>query len=71
MDIMSITDGVIEFAKDKIDTVLNFWDSLEEDKKRLLIGCVVAAVCVTCVAAIAYGIGKARGRKLAYEEEDF
>ncbi len=71
MDIMSITDGVIEFAKDKIDTVLEFWDGLEDDKKKLLIGCVVAAVCVVAVAAIAYGIGKAQGRKLAYEEEDF
>ncbi len=71
MDIMSITDGVIDFAKDKIDTVLDFWDGLEDDRKKLLIGCVAAAVCVIAVAAIAYGIGKARGRKLALEEEDF
>ncbi len=71
MDIMSLTDGVIEFAKEKIDAVMGFWDSLEDDKKKLLIGCAAAAVCVIVVAAIAFGIGKACGRKQAYEEEEF
>ncbi len=71
MDFMSLTDGVISFAKEKIDMVMDFWDSLEDDRKKLLIGCVACAACVICVAAIAYGIGKARGRKLAFEEEDF
>jgi hypothetical protein len=71
MDFMSVTDGVIEFAKDKIDRVLGFWNDLEDDRKKLLIGCVVAAVCVVSVAAVAYAIGKARGRDLAFEEEDF
>ena len=36
MDFMGLVDGAIEFAKDKIDRVLDFWDGLEEDKKKLL-----------------------------------
>ncbi len=71
MDFMSITDGVISFAKEKIDTVMDFWNGLEDDKKKLFIGCAVCAVCVVCVAAVAYGIGRAQGRRLAFEEEDF
>ena len=70
MDIMTCVDSAIEFAKDKLDSAMNFWDSLEEDKKKLLIGCAIAAVAVIAVASIAYGIGKAQGRKLAFEEEE-
>ena len=71
MDIMNYVDSAIEFAKDKIDSVMAFWDSLEEDKKKLLIGCVVVSVSVIVIASIAYSIGKSQGRKLAIEEEDF
>ena len=71
MDIMNYVDSAIEFAKDKIDSVMNFWDSLEEDKKKLLIGCVVVSVSVIVIASIAYSIGKSQGKRLAIEEEDF
>lgn len=71
MDFMGMIDSAIEFAKDKIDRVMDFWDSLEEDKKKLLIGCVVASVSVILIASIAYSIGKSQGRKIAIEEEDF
>ena len=71
MDFMGLIDGVVEFAKDKIDRVMDFWDGLEDDKKKLLIGCVVASVSVILIASIAYSIGKSQGRKLTIEEEDF
>ncbi|WP_022765924.1 hypothetical protein [Butyrivibrio sp. XPD2006] len=71
MDFMGLIDGAIEFAKDKIDRVLDFWDGLEEDKKKLLIGCVVASVSVIVIASIAYSIGKSQGKRIAIEEEDF
>ena len=71
MDFMALIDGAIEFAKDKIDTVMEFWDSLEEDKKKLLIGCVVASVSVIVLVSIAYSIGKSQGKRYAIEEEDF
>lgn len=71
MDFMGLVDGAIEFAKDKIDRVLDFWDGLEEDKKKLLIGCVVASVSVIVIASIAYSIGKSQGKRIAVEEEDF
>ena len=71
MDFMGLIDNAIEFAKDKIDRVMDFWDNLEEDKKKLLIGCVVAAVSVIVIASIAYSIGKSQGKRIAIEEEDF
>ena len=72
MDIvMNYIDSVISFAKEKIDTVMDFWDGLDDDKKKLFIGCVVATVSVIVIASIAYGIGKSQGKKLAIEEEDF
>ncbi len=71
MDFMGLIDGAIEFAKDKMDRVLDFWDGLEDDKKKLLIGCVVASVSVIVIASIAYSIGKAKGKRIAIEEEDF
>ncbi len=71
MDMMEFVDGAIGFAKEKIDWVIDFWDNLEEDKKKLLIGCVIGAVSVIVIASIAYGIGKANGKKIAFEEDDF
>lgn len=68
---MNILNEGINFAKNKIDTVMNFWEELEDDKKKLLIGCAVAAAAVICVASVAYAIGKSNGKKLALEEEDF
>ncbi len=71
MDIMSFVDDVIEFAKDKLDSVMDFWDDLEDDKKKLLVGCVAAAAFAIVIASIAYSIGKSKGERLALEEEDF
>ena len=69
--LMSIFDGTMEFAKSVLDVVTDFWNDLDEDKKKLFLGCVVAGVAIIAVASIAYGIGKAQGRRLAIEEEDF
>ncbi len=69
--VMDVFDNCISFAKEKLDTVMNFWEELEDDKKKLLIGCAVAAVAIICVASVAYAIGKSNGKRLALEEEDF
>jgi hypothetical protein len=71
MDVMNIVDGAISFTKDGIDKVMKFWDGLEEDRKKLLIGCVCVTVAVIAVASIAYSLGKAKGRRQLVEEEDF
>ncbi len=71
MDFMGFIDGAIEFSKDKIDWVIDTWDNLEDDKKKLLIGCVVAAVSIIVIASIAYSLGKSKGKRIAFDEEDF
>ncbi len=72
MDIITdVIDTTINFTKDTFDKAMNIWDSFDEDKKKLYIGCAIAAVCVLAVACIAYGIGTAHGRKIALEEDDF
>lgn len=62
-------DAAINFAKDKIDKGLEIWEGFDEDQKKLLIGCAIAAVSVILIASIAYGLGKSRGRKIALEED--
>ncbi|SFP52003.1 hypothetical protein SAMN04487928_10355 [Butyrivibrio proteoclasticus] len=64
-------DAAIEFAKDKFDHVMKIWNGFDDDQKKLMIGCAVACVCVIVVASVCYGLGKARGKKLALMEEDF
>ncbi len=71
MDFMTVFDDCISFAKDKIDEVTKFWKGLDDDKKKLIIGCAVGCVALICVASVAYAIGKASGKRLAYDEEDF
>lgn len=71
MDIVNLVDTAVSFGKEKIDQVLEIWDNMEEDKKKLLVGCVAAAACIIVVASIAYSIGKAHGERIAFEEEDF
>ncbi|MBQ7613918.1 MAG: hypothetical protein IJU77_02640 [Butyrivibrio sp.] len=71
MDIMNIFDGCIDLAKEKIDFVVDFWDGLDDGKKKLFLGVVVGTIAVVAIAAIAYNLGKASGLKLAYDEEDF
>ncbi len=72
MDIvMNVIDTTVSFTKETINKAMKIWDSFDEDKKKLYIGCAVAVVCVIAVAGIAYGIGKAHGRNLAFEEDDF
>ncbi len=71
MDIMNVFNDVVSYAKDQIDSFMDFWDNLSEDKKRLLVVCAVSAVAVIAVASCAYALGKCKGRKLAFEDEDF
>ncbi len=70
MDIFSCFDGVIEFAKDRIDAMMDFWDDLGEDKKKLFLGCLIATAAIVVVGSVAYNIGKARGAELAFDEDD-
>ncbi|MBE5841791.1 MAG: hypothetical protein E7304_10350 [Butyrivibrio sp.] len=62
-------DAAINFAKDKIDKGLEIWEGFDENQKKLLIGCAIAAVSVILIASIAYGLGKSHGRKIALEED--
>ena len=62
-------DAAISFAKDKIDKGLEIWEGFDEDQKKLLIGCAIAAVSVILIASIAYGLSKSHGRKIALEED--
>ncbi len=71
MDIMNYVDSAIEYGKDKLDRLNDFWESIDDDRKKLLIGCAIAAVAFVCIASLAYSIGKAHGRRIAFEEEDF
>ena len=72
MDIVvNVIDTAVDFIKNTINKAMEIWDSFDEDKKKLLIGCAVAGVCVIVVASVFYGLGKARGKKLALMEEDF
>ena len=71
MDFVKVVDTAIDFCKDKINKAMDIWDSFDEDQKRLYIGCA-AVVCVAIVvAAVAYGLGNAHGKRVALEEEDF
>ena len=67
---MNVLDGAISFVKETVDSAMKVWDNLEDDKKKLLIGCVAAAAIVIAVASVAYNLGKARGQQYL-EEEDF
>ena len=68
---MEFVDNAIDFAKNKIDKVMDIWEGLDDNKKKLLVGCAVAAISVIVVASIAYSIGKSHGRRVAFDEEDF
>jgi flagellar biosynthesis/type III secretory pathway M-ring protein FliF/YscJ len=68
---MEFVDNAIDFAKNKIDKVMDIWEGLDDNKKKLLVGCAVAAISVIVVASIAYSIGKSQGRRIAFDEEDF
>ena len=71
MDIMTIIDGAISFVKDTVDTAMDAWDNLDDNKKKLFIGCVVVTVAIIAVAGIAYNIGKAHGQNEFLDDEDF
>ena len=58
MDIMNIFDDAISFAKDKIDTAVEFWDGLDSNKRRLLIGCVIGRLCYKDKKTLFAGRGK-------------
>lgn len=71
MDIMYYVDSAVEYGKDKLNRLSDFWESIDEDRKKLLVGCAVVTVCVVVIASIAYSLGKSAGRRIAFEEEDF
>ena len=71
MDFVKVVDTAVGFCKDKINKAMELWDSFDADQKKLLIGCAVCVVAIIAVAGIAYGLGKAQGKRLALEEEDF
>ena len=72
MDIVvNAIDTAVDFTKNTINKAMEIWESFDEDQKKLYIGCAIAAVCVIALVGIAYGIGKAHGRSIALEEEDF
>ena len=72
MDIFTnAIDTAVNFTKDTFNKVMDIWNSFDEDKKKLYIGCAIAVTCVLVVACVAYGIGTAHGRKVALEEDDF
>ncbi|MBQ3796441.1 MAG: hypothetical protein II842_09205 [Butyrivibrio sp.] len=69
--VVNAIDTAIDFTKNTINKAMDIWESFDEDKKKLYIGCAVAALCVIVIAGIAYGIGKAQGRKSSFEDDDF
>ncbi len=71
MDIVNVFDTVVDFCKDKLDKAADIWDSFDEDKRKLCIGCACAVVAVIVVVGIAYALGTAHGKRVALEDEDF
>lgn len=72
MDIVvNVIDTAVDFIKNTINKAMEIWDSFDDDQKKLYAGCAVALVCVVVLVGIAYGIGKAQGRSIALDEDDF
>ena len=69
--IMNVIDGAISFCKDTVDTSMNAWEELDDNKRKLFIGCLAASAALIAVAVIAYKIGKAHGQDEFLEDEDF
>lgn len=71
MDFVGVIDTAVNFAKDKIDKVLDIWEDMEEDKQKLIIGCAVCAVAVIVIASVFYALGTAHGKRVAFEDDEF
>ena len=69
--IVNVIDTAVKFTEDKVKKAIKVWDGFDDDKKKLCTCCVVVGVCLIVIVGIAYGIGKAHGRSIALEEEDF
>lgn len=66
---IDILNAAIEFGAYRLTRFFDFWEALDEYKRRVAVGCAIAAVGVICVAAIAYALGKAAGEREALEED--
>ena len=71
MDFIKIVDATVGFCKDQINKALEIWDDFDEDQKKIFLVCAAGVALVIVVAGIAYGLGKAKGARIALEEEDF
>ena len=69
--VVNVIDTAIDFTKNTINKAMDIWESFDDDKKKLYTGCAIVAVCLIVIVGIAYSIGKAHGRSIALEEEDF
>ncbi len=69
--VMNILDGAINFCKETVDEGLSAWEKLDDNKKKLFIGCLAASAVIIAVAVIAYKIGKAHGQDEFLDDEDF
>ena len=71
MDIVKVITTLVDFCKAGFDKGMKIWDSLDEDKKKLYIGCAITAVVAVVIVGIAYSLGTSHGKRLALEEEEF
>ena len=71
MGVKEVFDDAVDFSKKKIDKGLEYWDDLEEDRQKLLIGAAVVFVSIIVIASVAYALGKRSGRKHALLDDEF
>jgi len=60
---MQFIKTALDYGKKKMDKAINFWNGLDDDKKRLYTICAIVVVSFIIVASIAYSVGKSRRGK--------